>query len=241
MHSPDLYFSDLFENTSDLIHYVSKEGAIERVNPAWLSTLGYSFDEVKGRSIYEFVAPEEQSDFRAYRETTFVKHINDDIQVTFVDRKGLPVILQGHLRAFFAEGRLQHTRGVFRNVTAKIEAEKLQKEHFTRIAEFLANAPDAVIIIDETQNVVEWNRKATDIFGYTSTEVLNKPLTDLIIPIPFRDAHRKGMARFLSTGHGPVLNTTIEVPAIDKNLREFPISLSISAVKINTKWFLLLF
>lgn len=241
MQTRDLYFSDLFENTSDLIQYVSKDGSIEKVNPSWLSTLGYNFEEVKGRSIYDFVTPEQQSEFRAYRETTFIKHINDDIQVTFVDSKGLPVILQGHLRAFFNEGILQHTRGVFRNVTAKIEAEKIQKEQFTRIAEFLANAPDAVIIIDETHNIIEWNQKATDTFGYTLAEVINQPLTDFIIPVQYREAHRKGMIRFLSTGHGPVLNTTIEVPAVDKNLREFPISLSISAVKINEKWFFIAF
>ncbi|MGB4398501.1 MAG: PAS domain S-box protein [Daejeonella sp.] len=241
MQIPDIYFSDLFDNTSDLIQYVSEDGAIENVNPAWLLTLGYRFDEVKGRSIYDFVAEEERSEFRAYRETTLVKQVNDDIQVTFLARNGTPVILQGHLRAFYRGGTVLHTRGVFRDVTAKIEAEKLQQEYFSRIAEFLANAPDAVVIIDETQNVIEWNQKATDIFGYTAAEVLNQPLTDLIIPVQFREAHTKGMTHFLNTGHGPVLNSTIEVPAIDKNLREFPVSLSISAVKINTKWFFIAF
>lgn len=241
MHTPDLYFSDLFENTSDLIHYVSKDGTIEKVNPAWLSTLGYSYDEVKGKSIYDFVTPEERSDFRAYRETTFVKHINDDIQVTFWAKNGASVILQGHLRAFFQDDTVRHTRGVFRNVTTKIETEKLQWEYFARIAEFLAHAPDAVVIIDENQNVIEWNQKATEIFGYTAAEILNQPLMDLIIPVQFREAHSKGMSRFMSTGQGTVINTTIELPAIDKNLKEFPVSLSISAVKLNSKWFFIAF
>lgn len=55
MHTPDLYFSDLFENTNDLIQYVSKEGAIEKVNPAWLSTLGYNLDEVINQPLTDFI------------------------------------------------------------------------------------------------------------------------------------------------------------------------------------------
>ena len=241
MELPDLYFTDLFENTSDLIHYVSVSGIIEKVNPAWLSTLGYKYDEVIGKSVYEFVDQEEVSVFKAYRENILNKGSNEDIQVTFLTKYGLAIILQGHLRPIFINGILRHTRGVFRDVTSKIEAVKLQEEHLVRITEFLAHAPDAVVIIDEKQHVVEWNLKAFEIFGYSSDEVLHHSLAALIIPPQFRKAHNNGMARFLNTGHGPFLNKTIEIPAIDKNLREFPISLSISAIKINSKWFFIAF
>ncbi|MES2874506.1 MAG: PAS domain-containing protein [Daejeonella sp.] len=75
MELPDLYFNDLFENTSDLIYYVSGSGVIEKVNPVWLSTLGYKYDEVRGKSVYEFVSPEELSVFKAYREKIFFESI----------------------------------------------------------------------------------------------------------------------------------------------------------------------
>jgi len=51
----DVHFKDLFENTSDLIHFLNIDGTIERVNPAWLKTLGYQKEDVEGRNIYEFI------------------------------------------------------------------------------------------------------------------------------------------------------------------------------------------
>ena len=51
----DIHFKDLFENTSDLIHFLNMDGIIELVNPAWLKTLGYLTEEVQGRSIYELL------------------------------------------------------------------------------------------------------------------------------------------------------------------------------------------
>jgi PAS domain S-box-containing protein len=45
-----------------------------------------------------------------------------------------------------------------------------------------------------------------------------------------------GMKHFLKTGEGPLLGKTIEVRALDKNNREFDISLSISPSVINDKY-----
>ncbi len=205
----DLYFNDLFENTSDLIHYVTLDGEIERVNPAWLTTFGYTFEEVAGRSIYDFVIREEVSAFKAFREACINNHIQEEVQVSLIKKDGSPVILEGHLRPFFVGGTFRHTRGVFRNITTKKEKENVQREELSKVTQFLTNAPDAVVIIDKSQSVIEWNLKATEIFGYTKNEALHAPLSELIIPVQYRQAHHAGMSHFLKTGHGPVLNRTI--------------------------------
>ncbi|MBC7914943.1 MAG: PAS domain S-box protein [Pyrinomonadaceae bacterium] len=236
----DIYFNDLFENTSDLIQYVSVEGGIEMVNPSWLNTLGYSFDEVKGRSIYEFISEDQKTAYRQYREACINLENQENIRITYIGKSG-PVILEGHLRPFFADKKLRHTRGVFRDITSKHQKERLQDEHLLKITQYLENAPDAVVIIDKEQIITEWNLKATEIFGYDRGSVINKPLSELIIPVQYREAHTRGMKHFLATGEGPVLNKTIEVPAIDKTLREFPISLSISSIQVNNEWFFIAF
>ncbi len=241
MGPADKYFRDLFENTSDLIHYVNASGEIELVNPVWLKTLGYSLEEAKGKSIYEFIAEDETSVYKDYRDQCIKKPNQENLQISFRKRDGSSVIAEGHIRPFFAEGQLLHTRGVFRNITLKKEQEKAEQEHLLKFTQFIENAPDAVIIINQHQLITEWNAKATEIFGYSRLEVIYQNLSTLIIPIPYREAHYKGMKHFLATGEGPVLNRTIEVPAMAKDGREFPISLSISSVKVNEEWFFIAF
>jgi PAS domain S-box-containing protein len=237
----DKYFRDLFENTSDLIHYANVRGDIELANPIWLKTLGYSLEDVKGKSIYEFIADKEVSAYQEYRDQCIKEPIQENFQTTFKGCDGSKVIVEGHIRPFFADGKLLHTRGVFRNITIKKELEIVEKEQLLKVTQFLENAPDAVIIINEYQLIAEWNFKATEIFGYSRLEVIYQDLSALIIPIQFREAHHKGMKHFLATGEGPVLNKTIEVPAMTKSGREFPISLSISSVRVNDEWFFIAF
>jgi two-component system sensor kinase FixL len=62
---------------------------------------------------------------------------------------------------------------------------------------------------------------------------MHHPLQSFIIPVQYRDAHQRGMQRYLATGEGPVLNKTIEITALKKTGEEFYISLTISPTSQN--------
>jgi PAS domain S-box-containing protein len=96
-------------------------------------------------------------------------------------------------------------------------------------------------VINEHQNILEWNPKAEAIFGYMAEEVLGKQLSETIIPLQYREAHKRGMAHFLKTGEGPVLNKTIEITALHKNGKEFYVNLSISNVRLEGEWLFIAF
>ena len=86
---------------------------------------------------------------------------------------------------------------------------------------------DAMISMDDRGDVIEWNRQAELTFGWTRSEVIGKQLALLIIPERYRERHRQGLARYLRTGTGPVLGKSVELAALAKDGREFPIELSI--------------
>jgi signal transduction histidine kinase len=52
----------------------------------------------------------------------------------------------------------------------------------------------------------------------------------MIIPPRLREAHLKGITRYLETGEGPVLGRRIEVPALRADGVEFPVELAITRV-----------
>jgi PAS domain S-box-containing protein len=68
-------------------------------------------------------------------------------------------------------------------------------------------------------------------FGWSREEALGRELAETIIPHQFRDAHRKGLKHYLTTGEGPVLNQLIELSAVRRDGSEFPVELSISPIK----------
>lgn len=92
----------------------------------------------------------------------------------------------------------------------------------------LDTALDAVVVMDRADQIVGWNRKAEEAFGWSADEAIGLNLSELIIPEHFRDSHRRGLLHFLDTGEGPVLNRLIEITALGRSGEEFPIELSIT-------------
>jgi len=104
------------------------------------------------------------------------------------------------------------------NISIRRKAEKQSRESEEQIQTIFNAAPDAVIIINEAGKIVKWNPKSETIFGWTAEEVLDKPLSEIIIPHRYREAHQQGLEHFLKTGEGPVLGETIEIQALNKNM-----------------------
>lgn len=93
----------------------------------------------------------------------------------------------------------------------------------------LDTALDAVVVMDCSGQIVGWNTHAVECFGWSGDEAIGQRLSDLIIPESLRQAHERGLTHYLETGEGPVLNRRIEVSAIHRDGREFPVELSVSA------------
>lgn len=113
------------------------------------------------------------------------------------------------------------------------DAERALKESETRLRSILDSALDAMITIDESGIITEWNQRAEEIFGFSSKEAIRTDLSELIVPEKYREAHSHGMKRFLETGQGPVLNRRIEIHAKRKDGEYFPVELSIVPIKLN--------
>lgn len=93
------------------------------------------------------------------------------------------------------------------------------------------SALDAVITMDLEGLVVDWNRRAEEMFGWSYDEVVGNPLVDLIIPDHYRLQHLDGLRLYKSTGKGRVINQKLELTALRRNGHEFPIELVVTKVE----------
>ena len=85
------------------------------------------------------------------------------------------------------------------------KAEQQSRESEEQVQTIFNAAPDAVIVIDHDGLIIKWNSKSEILFGWKAEEVMNKPLSETIIPSRYREAHTAGLKHFLETGEGPVL------------------------------------
>jgi PAS domain S-box-containing protein len=104
------------------------------------------------------------------------------------------------------------------------------RESEARKTAILETAPDAIISIDQSGRIIEWNPAAERIFGYSRALALGRELTGLIVPKSNEELHRKGLARFLQTGRGRMLGQRTEVMALRANGAEFPVELTITKI-----------
>lgn len=104
------------------------------------------------------------------------------------------------------------------------------RESEARKAAVLEAALDAVITMDHRGRILEFNPAAERIFGFTRDEVIGKEMASLIVPPSLRDAHRRGMARYLATGESMLIARRVELPAVRKDGREFPAEIAFARV-----------
>jgi diguanylate cyclase len=89
------------------------------------------------------------------------------------------------------------------------------------------SAVDAIVSADATGRIVSWNTAAERLLGYGADEVLGRPLT-ILIPEELREAHERGLDRFLSSGEARILGRTVELEAVRADGTTFPIEMALS-------------
>jgi PAS domain S-box-containing protein len=112
-------------------------------------------------------------------------------------------------------------------VTVHEVVRQLDLSHI-RLQGIIDNSLNAIVTMNAKGVVTGWNPQAESTFGWTAEETLGKALADTIIPEQYRNAHRNGLVRYLATGEGPVLGKVLDLAALHKSGREFPVEISIS-------------
>jgi PAS domain S-box-containing protein len=106
-----------------------------------------------------------------------------------------------------------------------------------RIHAILEATHEAFIGIDGRSVVTDWNHQAEFTFGWSREEAVGRTVPELIIPERSRERHYVGIKHFLETGFGPVLNQRLELIALHRDGHEFPVEVTVSAVRAGGDYF----
>ncbi len=218
----------------DAVIATDTEGRVTFLNPVANGLTGWSAEDARGKPLEEV--------FRIVNETTREAVENPALRAL---KEGVIVGLANHTvlvakdgaerpiddSAAPIRGRGAEVTGavlVFRDVAERRLAEDRLRASEARKAAVLHASLDAIITIDSKGKVVEFNPAAEELFGYAQAEAVGRDMGELIVPDSMRESHRQGMARYLATGVGRVLDRRLEMPARRKDGSEIVVELAIT-------------
>ncbi|MEW6324980.1 MAG: PAS domain S-box protein [Nitrospirota bacterium] len=121
-------------------------------------------------------------------------------------------------------------RELRREIDDRTRAEEALRGSEEKFRAATAAANDAIISADSRGNVIYLNPCGERMFGYAMDEVRGAPLT-ILMPERFREAHQRGLQRYLATGDSRVIGRTVELIGQKRNGAEFPVELSLATWK----------
>jgi PAS domain S-box-containing protein len=158
---------------------------------------------------------------------------------------GMPIRLGGHTLGSFcaidaqprtwSDAELEILRDLAAAVASEIaliRAADEAEENAATIRAILDVSHDAFVSIDSTGVVLEWNPAAEALFGYARQEVVGADIAGLIVPDSHRALHAAGLARVRATGESRLSGHRLELPAMDRSGRAFPIELTLQATSV---------
>ncbi|MGH2381682.1 MAG: EAL domain-containing protein [Candidatus Limnocylindria bacterium] len=98
------------------------------------------------------------------------------------------------------------------------------------VREVAAHALEAVVTMDAAGLLTGWNSHAEELFGWNASDVIGKPMEQVIVPERYRAAHLAGLTRYRLTGRGRLLDTRTKITALHHDGHEVEVEISITAL-----------
>ncbi|MBZ0309570.1 MAG: PAS domain S-box protein, partial [Anaerolineae bacterium] len=177
-------FRGLVESTSDWIWEVDQQGLYTYVSPQVESMLGYSPDSLIGKSPFDLMPPSERSRVQmeffsqVKNQQPISRLVNANTHVS-----GREVILETSGVPFYdSYGRFGGYRGIDRDISDRIAAERALKVQTLRNRLILENSHDGLVILNLDGSIREVNDAYCRMLGYDRNVLVGKRLSDLKVP-----------------------------------------------------------
>ncbi|WP_066779997.1 PAS domain-containing sensor histidine kinase [Sphingomonas sp. CCH5-D11] len=130
------------------------------------------------------------------------------------------------LASYDEDGELIRITGVNVDVTDRNEREARLQAREAQLLSILETVPDAMVVINESGQILSFSRTAEQLFSYTAQEVIGRNVS-LLTPEEHTGQHDGYMGRYLATGEKRVIGRTRLLTARAADGREIPVELRV--------------
>jgi PAS domain S-box-containing protein len=213
---------------------VALDGRFVQVNHALCEIVGYEADELTGLTFQAITHPDDlEADVAAAGQLARGEISRYQVEKQYVRKDGSTVDVQLSVSSLRSQnGTPLYYISQIEDITERKRAERALRLSEAKFSGIISIAADAIISVDEHQQITIFNEGAERIFGYSRTGLIGKPL-EMLIPERFRVAHRQHFARFAASDDAARrMAERQEVFGLRSNGEEFPTEASISKVVV---------
>jgi PAS domain S-box-containing protein len=91
-------------------------------------------------------------------------------------------------------------------------------------------AHNAFVSVGDDGRVRDWNPCAEELFGYPRDEALGADVSELIVPVRYRERHRAALNELLQAGPEAVMRRGMHLKALRRDGAELPVEVSVTVV-----------
>ena len=217
-----------------LVVVLDAEGRIILFNRACERTTGYSFDEVKGRYVWDrLLLPDEIASVKAVFAHLKTEHFPNRHANHWVTKEGEKRWIHWSNTVLLGNNdNVEHVIGTGIDLTDQKQTEDSLRESEQRAQTILNTTVDAVIVINEKGIVETFNQAAELMFGYDEGEVVDQNIR-ILMPQPYRRDHDRYIQNYLTTGERKIIGIGREVVGQRKGGSTFPVELAVSEVRLH--------
>jgi methyl-accepting chemotaxis protein len=206
---------------------IDEKNNITFYNGAAQKLWGYAPSEVLGKNIKILVPQEHKANHDSYvnshRQTNINKIVGSSREVELETKSGERIWVQLALSQVNVQGKKHYTAFV-RDVTEEHESREI-------VEQTLEQALDAVVCIDENNNVTLFNASAEKLWGYTREEVIGQNVK-MLVPQEIQANHDNYVNANRETGQDKIVGTSREVKIERKDGGSLWGRLSLSKVRL---------
>lgn len=162
------------EEASDWIFTLDPSGRLTSINKIACQSLGYSQDELMGRSPLFFVSPEARKMAKETLEKILAGVPIPQVDVPVISKDGKKILLELRGRQFMKEGKLQGTLHIGRDVTERKLAEILLRESEERFRSLYESSSLGLYRTTPEGKILMANPALLNMLGFSSLEELSR-------------------------------------------------------------------
>ncbi|MER3446129.1 MAG: hypothetical protein C4291_04495 [Candidatus Dadabacteria bacterium] len=232
----DHKFQLITENIKETVFVYDMNRKLQYVNSAFEALTGYTTKELYEKDFINYIHPDDKARITQLWENLLQGKSLSGEEFRILTKDGQTKwCLSSWNTLINKEEKQVGILGTALDITEHKQVEKILRESEMKFRSVVESANDAIILANDSGNIISCNKGAQTIFGYTQEELLGKPLDFLI-----SEQHRNdiGLEWFNSIGSKPsFIEKTIELRGLRKNGSEFPLELSLANWKIGERTF----
>lgn len=162
------------------------KGCFIEVNSALVKMLGYkNKDELFARDIAQiYQNPKDRS--RYSKKLIEDGRIKNE-ELTLLKKDGSPIIVsETAISVIDKTGKILYFDGILEDITDRKKVEKEFQLQKTYLEELFNSAPEAIVLHDHHDKIININDEFTKLFGYTREEAIGKPINQLVASKKFK-------------------------------------------------------